>query len=386
MPDRTFLGYDEALLEAMGGAWTAQEIAHQPATLRATQARLEAERPRIEAFLQPLLSQADLRVILTGAGTSGFIGDSLAPWLAARLQRRVDAVATTDLACAPDLYLAPGLPTLLVSFARSGNSPESVAAVELANRLLPRVHHLAITCNGGGGLAQAVSGTESGLVLVLPEATHDRGFAMTSSYTGMTLAALSAFLGPDAMAGRVGSIADAVAAVIADHGPALKAAADEGYDRVAYLGSHVMQGMAREAALKLMELTNGATVTLFDSPLGLRHGPKTFINQHTLVFLFLSNDPYTRRYDLDLLDELRRDGEARRIIVLTAQDGMDGPDHMRVHGLERAEDIDLIFPYVAAAQVFAFQQSARLGLTPDRPNARGVVNRVVQGVRIHERL
>ena len=129
MPDRTFLGYDEALLEAMGGGWTAREIEHQPATLRATQAQLQAERSRIEAFLKPLLAQADLRVILTGAGTSGFIGDSLAPWLAARMQRRVESIATTDLVSAPDLYLAPHLPTLLVSFARSGASPESVAAV-----------------------------------------------------------------------------------------------------------------------------------------------------------------------------------------------------------------------------------------------------------------
>ena len=92
-----------------------------------------------------------------------------------------------------------------------------------------------------------------------------------------------------------------------------------GYERVVYLGSGLFQGLAREAALKLGELTNGAVATCFDSPLGFRHGPKTFITDSTLVMVFVSNDPLTRRYDLDLIDELRRDGCAARIIEVTAQ-------------------------------------------------------------------
>ena len=79
----TFLGFSETLLQARGGLWTAREIAQQPQMLRETQKILMAHRARIEAFLQPLLARADVRVILTGAGTSAFIGESLAPWLAA---------------------------------------------------------------------------------------------------------------------------------------------------------------------------------------------------------------------------------------------------------------------------------------------------------------
>ena len=51
--------------------------------------------------------------------------------------------------------------------------------------------------------------------------------------------------------------------------------------------------------------------------------------------------------------------------------------------MEEARDSDLIFPYIAVAQIFAFQQSLKRGLTPDQPNTKGTVNRVVQGVRIH---
>jgi tagatose-6-phosphate ketose/aldose isomerase len=391
MSETHLLGYEETWLEAQGGAWTAREIVQQPDMLRRTQALLRAQQGAIEAFLQPLLARPDLRIVLTGAGTSAFIGDSLAPWLAGHLKRRVEAVATTDIACAPELYLDATVPTLLVSFGRSGNSPESIAAVELADQCLGEVHHLIITCNADGALAKYTGVTRHGYCVLLPEDTHDRGFAMTSSYSSMTLAALSCLSGISAMEARIEPIARAVADVIICDAAALKAAAEGGYDRVAYLGSHIFKGVAREAALKLMELTNGGIATVFDSTLGFRHGPKTFITGKTLVFVFLSNDAYTRRYDLDLLGELRGDGEAGRIIAVTAQDDMERSadpsiGDMRISEMRQAADIDLIFPYITVAQIFAFHQSLRHGLTPDRPNAKGTVNRVVQGVRIHERV
>jgi tagatose-6-phosphate ketose/aldose isomerase len=58
-------------------------------------------------------------------------------------------------------------------------------------------------------------------------------------------------------------------------------------------------------------------------------------------------------------------------------------DTIVVPGMAQADDVDLIWPYVAAAQVFALQASLARGITPDNPNPQGIVNRVVQGVRIH---
>ena len=385
MPDVTYLGLTESALDRLGGLWTAREIAQQPAMLRETQALLTARRDEIEAFLAPLLALPTLRVILTGAGTSAFIGECLAPVLSARLGRRVEAIPTTDLVCAPQLYFEVETPTVLVSFGRSGNSPESVAAVELADRLVTTLHHLVITCNDQGALAAYARGAR-GLTVQLPEATHDRGFAMTSSFSCMTYAALAIFSGIGAMAARIDAIAGATEQVITDYIAVLQAATAEGYERVVYLGSHIFQGLAREAGLKLLELTNGALVTMFDSPLGFRHGPKTIVNSRTLIVVFFSNNAYTRSYDIDLLDELRRDNDAARVIAITAQDGVGlaRRDELGVLGLETADDAELLFPYIVAPQIFAFFESLRLGLTPDKPNTSGTVNRVVQGVRIHE--
>jgi len=385
MPDVTHLGLTESALSQLGGLWTAREITQQPAMLRETQALLMARRAEIEAFLQPLLALPTLRVILTGAGTSAFIGQCLAPVLAARLGRRVEAIPTTDLVCAPQLYFEADTPTVLVSFGRSGNSPESLAAVELADRLVKDVRHLVVTCNADGALA-GYAQRSRGLILQLPEATHDRSFAMTSSFSCMTYAALAVFSGVAAMDGRADAIARATERMIGDYAGVMQAAAAEGYERVVYLGSHIFQGLAREAGLKLLELTNGALVTMFDSPLGFRHGPKTIVNGRTLVVVFFSNNAYTRSYDLDLLGELRRDDDAARVIAITAQDGagLARSDELSVLGLETADDAELLFPYIVAPQIFAFFQSLRLGLAPDKPNTSGTVNRVVQGVRIHE--
>jgi len=207
---------------------------------------------------------------------------------------------------------------------------------------------------------------------------------MTSSFSCMMYATLNALSKPGAFDGRIGAIAQATRRVIQDSGRTLQQLAQNNYQRVVYLGSGPFQSLAREATLKLGELTNGAVVTCFDSPLGFRHGPKTFINERTLVLVFVSNDPLTRKYDLDLLDEVRRDGRAGRVIEITTRARHDVTrDTLLVPGMTEAADVELLWPYVAVAQLYAFHQSRTLGLSPDNPNKEGTVNRVVQGVRLY---
>jgi tagatose-6-phosphate ketose/aldose isomerase len=359
--------------------WTHREILQQPETLLATQQLLERDEAAIAAFLAPLLAQPQLRIVLTGAGTSAFIGDTLAPWLSRLLNRDVEAIATTDIVSAPSLYLRAEAPTLLVSFGRSGNSPESLVAVELAEARIATVHHLIITCNGEGALARRGGGNSH--VVVLPEATHDRGYAMTSSFTAMTLAALSIFSGIGTMGARVERIVATTAAMLDESEARMVSLAAPRFERVVYLGSGPFKGLAREAALKLMELTDGALVTTFDSPLGFRHGPKTIITDRTLAIIFLSNDPLTRRYDLDLVSELRKDGVCGAVLTISAQP-VEG-DSIAIADAQFMADIDLLFPFIVPAQLFGVHAALALGLAPDQPNVTGTVSRVVQGVRIY---
>lgn len=382
MTSPELLGVPENDLAAADAAWTAREIAQQPRMLEQTHALVAGLHTQLRDFAGPVVDDAAARVILTGAGSSSYIGQCLAPLLDRQLAARVDAVATTDLVGSPHLHLDPGQPLLLVSFGRSGNSPESLEAVRLAESGVREVRHLVVTCNRDGELGRVP--VRRSMTLLLPEETHDVSFAMTSSFSCMMYATLAALSPAHALDTRIDPIARATAAVIDDARPLLQQLARERHDRVAFLGSGVLQGLAREAALKLGELTNGAAATCFDSPLGFRHGPKTFITDNTLVVVFVSNDPRTRHYDHDLIDELRQDGCAARVLEITAQPR---PEHARdtiaVAGLPAAADIDLAWPCLAAAQVYAFHASLARGLSPDNPNRQGTVNRVVQGVRLY---
>jgi tagatose-6-phosphate ketose/aldose isomerase len=383
----TLLHLDPTDLDHRGGSHTAREIAHQPDVWQTIHQQLQAERPRLDTFLQPLLALPDLRIVLTGAGSSSFIGQCLAPALLKLLGQRpgirVEAVATTDIVSSPEQCLQPEVPTLLVSFARSGNSPESLAAVELADRFVKRCFHLAVTCASEGTLNQRLASQARAHVLLLPDETHDRAFAMTSSFTGMLLAAAWAFGLPLA---PVTALAEAAHALMSAETDRLYALTDKPFERVVYLGSNALLGLAREAALKLLELTDGKLVALADSPLGFRHGPKTILNERTLVVIFLSNDAYTRQYDLDLLNELRREGRARVLALRTSSlNGAEAPHADDVHLALPASAPDLALAPVALvfAQCLALLASLQLGITPDSPSASGTVNRVVQGVTIH---
>jgi tagatose-6-phosphate ketose/aldose isomerase len=371
-----YLGHPQAELETAGGIWTAREISQQPAIWPKIHSQLSSHAATLRAWLRPLLERKDLRIVLTGAGTSAFIGETLAPALKQATRLRVEAIATTDLVGSPDTWLDESAPTLFVSFARSGNSPESLAAVNLAEQLVRDRYHLIVTCNREGELYRRAQKLPNAHVLLLPEETDDRGFAMTSSFTGMVLAAALAFdaLPPEDVAG----IVKWGAAVLETRVPLIEELARAGFERVVYLGGQEFKGLAREAALKMLELSDGNMVALAETPLGFRHGPKTIVNGKTLVVMFLSNDPYAQQYEADLLRELRADGVAGRVVALGAAE-----EGICVGAPATASNLALCFPYAVFAQTFAFLRSLSSGLRPDTPNARGVVNRVVQGVSIY---
>lgn len=366
--------------------WTEKEIRQQPECWIQSLKNIESQRIEIDNFLTPLLQKPDLQIILTGAGTSAFIGDIIAPWLSRQTDKNFVAVPTTDLVTNPVDYLSPHRPTLLVSFARSGNSPESVAAVDLANQLVSQCHHLVITCNEAGSLYQNAVKSKNALALLMPAETHDRGFAMTSSISTMMASCLAVFAPKTINSQSFQDVATRCEQIIDSQGDFSDPLfGDLPFKRVVYLGSGGLQGVARESALKVLELTAGKLAAFYDSPTGFRHGPKSLVNGETLVVLFVSSHPYTRQYDLDLLNELRRDQQAMRVVAISASSSPEitaGP-HILLPTSRDFIDIEQAFCFLIYSQIFALSESIKAGITPDTPSASGTVNRVVKGVVIH---
>ncbi|MEX9234099.1 AgaS family sugar isomerase [Citrobacter werkmanii] len=371
---------------ASTGTWTEEEIRQQSASWIRSLANIDNIRSAIDSFLAPLLRKNDLRIVLTGAGTSAFIGDIIAPWLASQTGKNISAVPTTDLVTNPMDYLNPAHPLLLVSFARSGNSPESVAAVELANQFVPECYHLPITCNEAGSLYQNAVASDNAFALLMPAETHDRGFAMTSSITTMMASCLAVFAPQKINSQTFRDVADRCQTILTSLGDFSDGVfGNAPWKRIVYLGSGGLQGAARESALKVLELTAGKLAAFYDSPTGFRHGPKSLVDNETLVVVFVSSHPYTRQYDLDLLAELRRDRQALRVVAIAAQtdDVIEAGPHILLPPARTFIDMELAFCFLIYAQVFALTQSISIGNTPDTPSASGTVNRVVQGVVIH---
>ena len=360
---------------------TDREITRQPEVWREAAGLVRGHRSDLDAFLGPLLARDDLRIVLTGAGSSAFVGEIAAPTLRARLARRVEAVATTDLVSHPAAHLAEDVPTLLVSFARSGDSPESGAATELADRLLGDVRHLVLTCNPDGALARAHRDRPASFVLLMPERSDDTAFAMTSSFSSMLLSVLLVLLGEDD--GAVEAVAEAAEELIGARAD-IEASAAREVRRIVYLGSGALTGLARESALKVLELTAGQVVAYHDSALGFRHGPKAVLDADTLAVVYVSADPHGRRYDEDIVAELRASLGDDRVLTVSSQPlpGGAGPGRV-LPGLHGLDDAYLAVAYVVFAQLVALHSSLRLGLAPDNPFPDGDVNRVVKGVRIH---
>src|ERR1700736_5593485 len=357
-------GLSATQLDGAGAHWTAREVLQQPQVWAEIHSLIAGEAARLGEFLDPLIARPDVRILLTGAGTSAHIGECLAPALTRTLGRNVEAVPTTDLVASPHSYLSRDSQLLLVSFGRSGNSPESVAAVEVAEACARQCSHLMFTCDAEGALYKRAGVSSRSRAILLPEKSNDRSFAMTSSFTGMVLSAALAFRAVPAGAARAAALARLAGRILPDSVPLIRSLVSSNFEGVVSLGSKEFKGLARESALKMLEMTDGKGVAMGVSPLGFRHGPKTILNRDTLVVVYVSNDEYTRQYDLDLVSELRRDAVAGRVIPLSAGAAVSPhPDNI---GLGSAGDSDDVFdlevclPYAMFAQSLALLRSISL--------------------------
>lgn len=380
-------GMSKERIEELKAVNTAMEIRQQPKLWRETYKIIEENKENIKQFLDKNL-KSDTRIILTGAGTSDYVGDSIYLYLAKTLKVRVEAIATTDLVSNPSEFIEEDTNTILVSYARSGNSPESVGAYDIFQDNVKNISQLVITCNKNGELAKKAVENDNTLCILMPEESNDKSFAMTSSFSCMLLATLLAFDLENLEANKsiVESIADKGDFILDNKWEDVKELVDLNCERVVYLGSGILKGLCQEMALKNLELTSGKVITVSESVLGFRHGPKSIINDNTLVIFMNSTDEYTNLYDMDLIREINGDTGNHKLAVISYKKNEElnslCDKYLEIDGVQVPE-VYTIFNYMLFGQMFGLFSSLHLGISPDNPRPDGTVNRVVQGVIIH---
>lgn len=373
---------------ARGLEFTPHEIAQQPETWPNTFALFERRRAEIVEFLDAagIFNEPPHRptIFLVGAGTSDYIGRALTQLLREHWQCEVLAVPSTDIVTHLAHLVLPHQKYLWISFSRSGDSPESVAAVEKALAARPDIYHVIVTCNTQAKMVKLTSGNPKVLTVCLDDAVNDRGLAMTSSFSNMIVfGQCLAHANDPASYKKV--IADIVAAgkSFLDIAPDLAAKlANQNYTTVCFVGSGPLRAVASECALKTLELTSGKTLTMSESALGLRHGPMSALKEDTLLVCFLSSDSKVRPYETDLLREIGEKKLVRTRVAIGAEIDRSLAEHSLATGISIADvyrpPCDVIF-----GQLLGLFLSLRWNLHPDHPSPNGAISRVVQGVKIY---
>jgi tagatose-6-phosphate ketose/aldose isomerase len=381
-----YLTISEEILKRMTALDTAKEITQQPHTWNKTFKLILAYKNKLQELFNQLGKMGTFDIILMGAGTSEYIGNTLEQYLNQMSQFSTRSVASTDIILNPRMYVNPMKNTLFISYGRSGNSPESAGAVMAANSATDNAYHLFITCNKDGALAKLAKGNDRIYVIELPEETNDLGFAMTSSFTNMLLATVLTFNLDklDAFEMKIKDLASSVESDLNLNAEYIANIVEKfNFDRIIYLGSRCMKGFAQESALKVLELTAGRVSTLFDTPTGFRHGPKSFISDKSLIVIYLNDDNLTRKYELDLIKEVKSQQKGYKICVIYHKDiecDVDYPIHCTYNDIP----MELVgLKMIVIAHLIGFYKSLSLGITVDNPCPTGEVNRVVTGVTIY---
>ncbi len=375
-------------LEERGGLHTAKEIASQPEMWLKTYGRVEEEKEQLSQFMEKALQNENTCIILTGAGSSAFIGEALSGSYQKDTKLITRSVATTDIITHPEDYFIPSKPTLLISFARSGDSPESLATVKLANSHCDNLYQLIITCNKDGVLARHCR-SENTYVFLLPEETNDISLAMTSSFSSMLLAGLLILKlrNSDTLLPVIENMCKCGNHMINENLSKLKAIAALDFKRAVFLGSGPLFGIAHESHLKVQELSDGKIVGIYDSFLGFRHGPRAVVDGSTLVTYFLAYNGQVKQYEIDLIKDIS-ESPHKAINVCIGSDlekqgldvdfNVDYPESIS----EVPEEFFSVF-YILPAQIIGFFKSLEFGLEPDSPSKDGSISRVVEGVKIY---
>ena len=365
---------------------TYKEIFQQPKVWLKTLNYVRAHKDEIKAFTDKYL-KAGYEIVLTGAGTSAYIGDALEPALFTTDFKGAKAIATTDIITNPEMFFDRDSKVLLVSFARSGNSPESVGAIKAVEKTAGKVAHIFITCNKDGKLAQTKG--DNILCLLLPPETNDLSLAMTSSYSTMLLCcsmvANISHIEEDVP--LIEEVASCVEKAMAKYEPALQDLATRDFNRAIFLGSGPLKGVAEECRLKLQELTDGAVMCAYDSFLGFRHGPKAVVKSDSLLVYLVSPIPAIRRYELDLIRQVKGNNKVKGTLVACFEKPeLEEDCYDLCVEIGISPSIPPCYGCVSFAfvgQMLGLFKSIDKGLCPDSPSVSGNISRVVEGVTLY---
>jgi glutamine---fructose-6-phosphate transaminase (isomerizing) len=341
---------------------TLQEILRQPLAWKAVLQELESQAEALKDHWKPESTQ---EVIFTGCGSTYYLSRSAAEIFKGETGALVSAYPASDLYLFPDLVLTKGTSRTLVTISRSGETSETLRAVDqFHSRNTGPVY--AISCYEKTPLASKAS------VSLIAKEAHEKSVAQTRSFSSMLVAVtgLAALLSGRGLNNRFLELPELGTDLISSHHELSKELGyDLNFERFFFLGSGPLYGLACEAMLKMKEMSLSYSEAY--QFLEFRHGPMSMVNENSLIVGLLSETAF--EHEARLLSDMRKLG-AQVFAITPIELSTDQADHQVVlpGGLS---DLERGVLYLPLLQLLAFYRSVSKGLNPDKPfNLTAVVN------------
>jgi glutamine---fructose-6-phosphate transaminase (isomerizing) len=334
--------------------YTYDEIVSQPEAWKDALAVVERFRPQLETIFQVEYDQ----VLFTGCGSTYYLSLAAAALFQESTGKLARAIPGGELLLNPAVGVgqvagskAQDHKTLLIAVSRSGSTTETVRAVEQFKR-----HNngpvIAITNYGDQPLAGLAD------VALVIEKGQEESVAQTRSFASMYVAAAAMGL----LAGKRAEayqamyhLPEAGAKLIAGYaGLAKQYGAKLDFDRVYFLGSGFLYGLACEVNLKMKEMTLTHSEPFHF--LEFRHGPMSMVTETALIVGLVSER--NSRHELAVLKEMQALGGH---VLALGESGLDVNFNSGIPEIGRG------VLYLPVLQLMAYYRSKAKGLNPDRP-------------------
>ncbi len=334
-----------------------QEITGQTTAWKATLKEVAGKAADVKGLLS---RRAFQRVLFIGCGSTYYASLSAARIFQGLTGLEARALPSSEVFLFPQLWLSQGGPALLVAISRSGETTETLRAVELFRKNWGQ-DVLAITCHDESTLP-----TMSTLTLVAPEA-REKSIAQTRSFSSMLIAsqAMAAIAaGRDDLLQALQSLPALGEDLLKrEQSLATQLGQDPSIQSFCFLGSGPHYGLACEGMLKTKEMSLSTSASFHF--LEFRHGPISMADCQTLIVGLVSDSAYEE--EVAVLWQAQKLG-ARILLMAEHGDrlGSGRPDysvylHSGVPELVRGA------LYLPTMQLLAYHRALAKGLNPDKP-------------------
>jgi glucosamine--fructose-6-phosphate aminotransferase (isomerizing) len=298
--------------------------------------------------------------LFVGCGTSFYLADAAAASWTLLTGEPARAVPGSEILLYPALTRSEAASLDAVVISRSGRTSEAVRAAHVLRKDM-QLPTIGITCAEKSELEAECDST-----LVLKTA-DEKSTVMTRSFTSMLISLqwmAARHAGNADFCASLEVMAAQFAARIRSLTEQMESFVDRNsFEDYVFLGQGPFHGIAREAALKVMEMSCSYSQSFHT--LEFRHGPKAIVTPRTALTFFLSQSGLPS--EIEVLEEMKELGGATIAVCNRANEDIRKASDLVFELNLPGDELAQLASYIVPSQLMGFFTGVAKGLNPDHP-------------------